>query len=78
MHSVELFLPERLVFRFIAHPDYPISKHWDDHFNGIHAREIRNGQYPLGVKKIAEEAQRTELFLLSNSNAHRLKDIRKR
>ena len=77
MHVVELFLPGKLTFRFIAHPGYPISKYWDEHLDGIHGLEINNGMNPINKEKVRELAKKHDLLLLSNSDAHRLEDIGK-
>ncbi|MDY7036996.1 MAG: PHP domain-containing protein [Thermodesulfobacteriota bacterium] len=76
-HVVELFLPGKLTFRFVAHPGYPISRYWDEEFEDIQGLEINNGQYPIDSERIREVAQRHELLLLSNSDAHRLEDFGK-
>ena len=76
-HIVELSLPGDLLFRFIAHPGYPISKYWDEDLEGIMGLEIKNGQYPVAEERARELARQHGLLLFSNSDAHRLKDIGK-
>jgi hypothetical protein len=74
-HVVELYLPLNLAFRFIAHPGYPTAE-WSKHLDGIQGIEIENGQHhDIDYEGIREIAERHGLLLLSNSDAHRLKDI---
>jgi histidinol phosphatase-like PHP family hydrolase len=77
MHIVELLLPEKRIFRFIAHPGYPVAKYWDEHLDGIHGLEINNGMNPIDGEKVRRLAKKHGLLLLSNSDAHRLEDIGK-
>ena len=79
IHVVELYLPDDLIFRFIAHPGHPyvkdLSQYIDD---GIHGIEIKNPLHDgdgLSEKQIEELAEKYGLILLTNSDAHRLEDI---
>ena len=75
---VELFLSDGVVFRFIAHPGYPL---WDyayglDTVQGI---EIENGMHTWQIDKVKvrEVAEKHGLVLLANSDAHSVEDIGK-
>lgn len=77
-HMVELFLPDDLIFRFIAHPGHPFVRDIGARINGdIHGIELKNPTHGKdmdeeNIKKIAKEH---DLLLLTNSDAHRLRDI---
>lgn len=79
IHVVELYLPDDLVFRFIAHPGHPYAKDLSQHIDeGIHGIELKNPLHDgdgLTEKQIKELAKKHDLILLSNSDAHRLEDI---
>ncbi|MFC1951338.1 PHP domain-containing protein [Chloroflexota bacterium] len=69
-HVVELFLPNDRIFRFLAHPSYlPVNESIIDRIQGI---EINNGQYGINKTAVREFAEKHNLLLLSNSDAHRL------
>jgi histidinol phosphatase-like PHP family hydrolase len=72
---VELFLDERLVFRFVAHPRDRHS--FDGGFERIHGIEIQNGMhyYEIDRQRVRAEAEEHGLLLLENSDAHDLNDI---
>ena len=72
---VELFLDERLIFRFIAHPRDRHS--FDGGFEGIHGIEIQNGlhYYEIDRQRVRAAAEEHGLLLLENSDAHELNDI---
>lgn len=71
-HVVELFLDENTVFRFLAHPDF----RWPmpDNIQGI---EIENGMHVGQINKalVQEMADKQDLLILRDSDAHYLKDI---
>lgn len=75
---IELCLPDKTIFKFIAHPGYPgdctavMNKAPD-----VHGIEIKNGghSWHMNEKKIREIAEKFQLLLLSNSDAHYLEDI---
>lgn len=71
-HIIELFLPSG-TFRFVAHPgnSSPIERY----LGYIHGLEIENGYWVINKERIAEIAQRYNLLLLSNSDAHSLSEI---
>jgi predicted metal-dependent phosphoesterase TrpH len=69
-HVVELFLPDDRTFRFLAHPNHlPMDGFITDNIQGI---EINNGQYGINKTEVKEFAEKHNLLLLSNSDAHRL------
>ena len=72
-HVVELFLPNNRVFRFLAHPtQLPVEDSITDRIQGI---EINNGQYGINRDAVRKFAEKNDLLLLSNSDAHRLNRI---
>ena len=73
-HMVELFLPGNSTFRFLAHPGSSLNP-WADQPDGLHGLEIDNGSYFVDKDKVRQLAQRYDLLLLSNSDAHSLSDI---
>jgi histidinol phosphatase-like PHP family hydrolase len=77
---VELYLPGDVTFRFIAHPGHPYVKNLDSLIDdGIHGIEFRNPLHDEDMDKvrIRELAEKHDLLLLSNSDAHDLSDIGK-
>ena len=77
-HVVELFLPNDLTFRFIAHPGHPYVRNLDALISGdIHGIELKNPSHhrDMDEKNIGRVAKKHNLILLTNSDAHRLRDI---
>ena len=77
-HVVELYLPGEVTFRFIAHPGHPHVRDLDSHIdNSIHGIELRNPSHTneMDEKGIRLLAQKHDLVLLANSDAHSLDDI---
>lgn len=78
-HIVELYLDKNCTFRFIAHPGSHslrlLEQEYADYLNGIHGVEIENGNYWVDAEETKRFAQRHDLLLLSNSDAHSLIDI---
>jgi len=78
LHLVILYLPDDVTFRFIAHPGYPrvdnLESEIDDSIHGI---ELKNPCHDDDIDQplVEEIAQRHNLFLLTNSDAHFLSDI---
>lgn len=72
---VELYLPEDVTFRFLAHPGYP-GEYTED-FAGLHGIEIDNPlhNWHINKEKVRAQADKYGLYLLSNSDAHFLDDI---
>ena len=80
IHYVELDVPGKdiLPFRFIAHPGYPGNPASQaGGFNGI---EIENAAHNWHIKgeEVKKLAAKHNLLLLSNSDAHYLRDIGRR
>ena len=79
IHVVELYLPDDLIFRFIAHPGHPYVKDLSQYIDeGIHGIELKNPLHDgdgLTEKQIEELAEKHGLILLTNSDAHRLENI---
>ena len=77
-HVVELYLQEDIVFRFIAHPGHPRIKNLEAHIDGgIHGIELKNPEHgdEMDEKEIRRLAEKHNLFLLTNSDAHALSKI---
>lgn len=78
MHVVELYLPGDVTFRFIAHPGHPYVRNLDAVMDSsIHGIELRNPAHDdeMDEARIRELAQKYDLLLLTNSDAHALSDI---
>lgn len=71
---VELYLPGELTFRFLAHPGYPGELVSVD---GLHGIEIDNPLHSWHINrdKVMAIAEKYDLLLLSNSDAHTVDDI---
>jgi len=77
-HIVELYLPGDVTFRFMAHPDrWDIDKLDPVTYDSIHGIELKNPnyKYEMDEAKIREVAEKHDLLLLTNSDAHFLSDI---
>ena len=80
LHVVVLYLPNDITFRFIAHPGYPpvsdLSSLIDSSIHGI---EINNPLHDdeMNADAIREVAEKHNLLLLRDSDAHFLSDIGK-
>jgi len=79
---IELYLPENATFRFIAHPYHTqeFINYVTDHSNELHGIEIGNFQHNWEMNRIDKQlirkiAKEHDLMLLTNSDAHLLKDI---
>lgn len=78
LHVVELYLPDDVTFRFIAHPGYPYVSDLGSHIDGgIHGLEINNPAHldEIDRDEVRRLAGKHNLILLSNSDAHSLADI---
>lgn len=74
---VELFLPNDSVFRFLAHPGYPSEHaHVEEKLN-LQGIEIENSMHSWHINKevVRELAEKHDLMLLRNSDAHYLSRI---
>jgi predicted metal-dependent phosphoesterase TrpH len=77
-HLVELHLPGDVTFRFIAHPGHPHISDLGSHIDGdIHGLELRNPEHDHEMNEgmIRGLAERYDLLLLTNSDAHSLAEI---
>lgn len=76
-HVVELFLPNESIFRFCAHPFFGSS--FDDLINNevdnIHGIELKNAAWQLQEDKVKEVAEKYNLIVLENSDAHSINQI---
>ena len=74
---VELYLPNDTVFRFLPHPISIDRLDGDPVFNKIQGIEIDNYSHDrfINKQKVRDVAQKHNLLLLSNSDAHDLADI---
>jgi len=79
LHVIELYLPGDVTFRFIAHPGYPYVRDLEAQIGGIHGIELRNPLHDdeMDEGRIRELAEKHDLLLLTNSDAHFLSDIGK-
>jgi hypothetical protein len=80
IHCVELDVDAdgKTTFRFLAHPGYPGKP--DDHIiNGFNGIEIENGlhNWHIDQARVRSIAKKHNLLLLSNSDAHYLRDVGK-
>jgi histidinol phosphatase-like PHP family hydrolase len=73
---IELYLPNNVTFRFIAHPYYQF---FIKDYGDIHGIEIDNDMHNYHIDKelVESVAQEHNLLLLYNSDAHYLDDIGK-
>lgn len=71
---VELYLPGDVTFRFLAHPGYPGEITSVD---GLHGVEIENPMHNwhINKEKVQALAEKYNLMLFSNSDAHTVEDI---
>jgi len=71
---VELSLPGDVTFKFLAHPGYPGELTSAD---GLHGVEIDNPlhSWHINKEKVQALAEKYNLMLLSNSDAHTVEDI---
>ncbi|MBI4295989.1 MAG: PHP domain-containing protein [Chloroflexi bacterium] len=75
IHYIELDLPwNASTFRFLAHPGYPGEPEQMEMFHGI---EIRNAahNWHINQQQVMDLAAKHNLILLSNSDAHYLRNI---
>lgn len=75
-HVVELYLPNKDTFRFIAHPGNFSNKDCS-YMNGIHGIEIENGSYYVDKNHVSKYSKKCGLLMLKNSDAHSIADIGK-
>jgi histidinol phosphatase-like PHP family hydrolase len=79
LHVVELYLPDDVTFRFIAHPGYPHVRDLEAQIGDIHGIELRNPLHDdeMDEARIRALAEKYDLLLLTNSDAHFLDDVGK-
>jgi hypothetical protein len=79
IHYIELDLAadHKTTFRFLAHPGYPCDP--DQVLNNFNGIEIENGMHNWHIDKavVKELARKNNLIMLSNSDAHYLRDVGK-
>lgn len=73
---VELYLSDKVTFRFLAHPGYP-GELTASVINGLHGIEVENPlhNWHINKQKVREIAEKYNLMLLYDSDAHSLDDI---
>lgn len=73
---VELYLTDDVTFRFLAHPGYP-GELTTSVVNGLHGIEVENPlhNWHINKQKVREIAEKYNLMLMSDSDAHSLDDI---
>lgn len=76
---VELLLPGGVTFRFLAHPGYPYPGEYptDSQLENLHGVEIDNRLHvrELDRPAIRAIAEKHNLVMLKNSDAHEVRDI---
>ncbi len=80
LHIVVLYLPGEITFRFIAHPGYPPVRDFEAYIDEtIHGIEYRNPTHDdeMDLELIKSLADKHNLIMLANSDAHFLSDIGK-
>ena len=77
LEVVELYLPDGVLFKYLAHPGFPCQLGKFDFLADFHGIEIDNDQHKRHIdkNKVRELAQQYDLLLLSNSDAHTLEAI---
>ena len=70
--EVELYLPNGVTFRFLAHPGYPTIPNEIENIQGI---EIENALHYIDKERVLALAEEYDLLLLSNSDAHTVDTI---
>lgn len=78
VHMVELYLPGDAVFKFVVHPGYP-TDNFEEALPKVHGIEIENSlhDWHMDKGKLTALAEKYNLVLLSDSDAHNLEDIGK-
>ena len=72
--EVELYLPNGSTFRFLAHPGYPSNGYIINDVQGIEINNVMH-EWEIDKAKVREVAEKHDLLLLSNSDAHYVSDI---
>jgi len=73
--EVELYLPNGGIFRFLVHPDYPTPLKLDGDLSHLQGIEVENALHPIDKEKVVALAEKYDLLLLRNSDAHYLNNI---
>lgn len=73
---VELYLADDVIFKFLAHPGYP-GELTPNVLVGLHGIEIENQlhNWHINKPKVREVAEKYNLMLMHDSDAHDLNDI---
>ena len=76
-HVVELYFTDNIVFRFCAHPVFGnlFEEFINKEAKNIHGIEIKNGAWQLREDKVKEVADKHNLIMLENSDAHSVNEI---
>ena len=76
---IELYLPDGVTFRFLAHPGYPYPGEYpsDALMRTLHGIELENRLHfgELDASKITALAEEYDLIMLRNSDAHAVRNI---
>ncbi len=73
--EVELYLPNGGIFRFLVHPDYPTRLKLDGNLSHLQGIEVENALHPIDREKVLALAEKFDLLLLRNSDAHYLNNV---
>ena len=76
-HVIELHLDNNTVFRFCAHPYFGRSFEYflEQEGDNLHGVELKNGAWQLQEDRVREVAEKYNLILLENSDAHSIQEI---
>jgi len=77
-HIVELYLRDHATFSFWAHPNFlspGVDEFIRENLGRLQGIEVRNSCHVLDTERIASLAERYDLVLLSNSDAHTIDTI---
>ncbi|MDY6969293.1 MAG: PHP domain-containing protein [Spirochaetota bacterium] len=76
-HVVELYLENDCIFRFCAHPYFGSSFEYflEQEGDNLHGVELKNAAWQLQEDRVREIAEKYNLILLENSDAHSIQEI---
>lgn len=72
--EVELYLPDGVIFRFLAHPGFPANSYKIGNIHGIEIGNF-NHDWHIDKEKVTKLAEEHDLIKLRNSDAHSISHI---